>query len=132
AGRNPDDPSWAPAAPRLPVEHGQRESAHADQIVAVVDVDLPDVRPPAAVEGAGRAGDVPAAHGAEVVGVDLDADAVLPLRVGAGAGGGAADGLGQGGGGAAVEQAERLVRPVVDGHRGLQIVRPDLGERDAQ
>ena len=117
----------------LPIQHRERQAADGDEAVAlVVDVDLPDLRPATNMNRGGGAHDHALAHSAEVVRVDLNADAVLLLYIDAQRGRRATERFGEHDRGPAVEQAQRLGRPVIDGHRGLQIIVSDLGEGDIE
>ena len=72
------------------------------------------------------------AHAAQVIGVDLEPDANFRLPIDAGVGGVGRQRFRQHHGGAAVQDAERLMRALVDRHAPRQKVVADFDQLDAE
>src|SRR5690606_39736293 len=111
--------------------HGDPRDAH-QLLLLVQDANVPDLAAPADVQRAGRAYDVAVLHGAYVIRVDFLPDHAISIGIDDERSCRAAERLGQRHRRAAMEDAVRLARAIVDRHATSQVVRAELDELDAQ
>ena len=117
---------------RVPRDDGNRHSADRGQAAFwIFDADVPDLRAASEMKRRGGSDDFALSYASDVVAVDLHPDAKM-ARVYAVIRGNRGQGFRKHCARAAVKQAERLRRSVIDGHRSFEEIGADLGNLDSE